>query len=111
MDRNRIRLVKMLLVILCLVVGVANGGNFKNGGGFNTRIADISDNLGRALNRAVDFENETYTENNETVHYTMEVHWDPKGFGDFYNITIFFMDLVLPKDIIPEGKSYFLILL
>lgn len=70
-----------------------------------TRIADIGDNLGRALTRAIDFPNDNFTDDKYNASYKMEVKFDSKGMAGLYNVTTFFMDLILPKDILPEGKD------
>lgn len=73
--------------------------------GYNHRIADISVNLGRALNKALEFENDTYTGfDAKNVTYNMSVTFDPKGMTGLYNITTFFMDLIQPKGLLPDGK-------
>lgn len=77
--------------------------------GFNSRIDDLSANLNRAINKALTFDNISYVKYEPNDTYVMRVVFDPKGMAGLYNITTFFMDLVLPKGIYPKGEFFILI--
>lgn len=71
------------------------------------RIADIGANLGRALDRSIQLENQTFTQHDSNVTNVMEVQFDPRGMQGLYNITKLFMDLVQkPDTLLPEGKNF-----
>lgn len=93
--------VKMTLLVIVLFVGTV---------GATSRFDGIGVNLNRALSRALDFDKVNYTKYVPNDTYVMRVIFDPKGMAGLYNITSYFMDLIQPKGVIPEGKSILILL-
>lgn len=74
-------------------------------GSFTSRINRISDNLNKALDDVLHFDGANYTELTEsaTYHSTAQ-HYQHKGLAGLYNLTVWFMDLLVKRDVYPEGK-------
>lgn len=70
---------------------------------FTTRIKHISTDLGKALNRILEYDDIEYTNFTENTHYLSKIEFNPKGMAGLYNMTHIFMDLIQSKELLPKG--------
>lgn len=96
--------------ILFVAVKVSDGGGLSGDISFATRINKISENLDQALSAVMIQGQPNYTNITDNATYISKIDFNPRGMAGLYNFTNAFMDLVLPRDIYPEGKRFFFII-
>jgi hypothetical protein len=99
-ERQRVNLVSLLVTVGVLFVAVR-----VSSGSFATRINKISENLDRALSEVLDQRLPNFTELTDNATYVSDANFDSKGMAGLYNFTVAFINLILPKDIYPEGED------
>ncbi|XP_068914419.1 prominin-like protein isoform X4 [Tenebrio molitor] len=97
-ERQRVNLVSLLVTVGVLFVAVR-----VSSGSFATRINKISENLDRALSEVLDQRLPNFTELTDNATYVSDASFDSRGMAGLYNFTVAFINLILPKDIYPEG--------
>lgn len=70
---------------------------------FTARINKISADLHKALGVALEHDGPNYTDLYENVTYHSVDLFNPKGMSGLYNITNMFMNVLISKEIYPEG--------
>lgn len=74
-------------------------------GSFVNHIDMISKNINfRLKNLFMSSSDVDYTEINKTASYYSTAKYNPKGMGGLFNLTNSFINWIVPKDFIPEGK-------
>ncbi|KAK9710591.1 Prominin [Popillia japonica] len=98
-ERLRINLVSLLVTCVVLFAGVklADGSFIRN-------INRISETLDRALfNVLEELEGPDYTAINVSATYYASTRFNPEGMAILYNLTNIFMDVLVNRDVYPEG--------
>lgn len=103
--QRRSRLNRLNLLITCSVLlltfALADGN-------FTKRINEIGKSLNRAIFEMLEMETTVYTEFNANVTYYSSTHFNPKGMGGLYNLTVLFMRLLQPEgQLYPEGEWFY----
>ncbi|XP_071052205.1 prominin-like protein isoform X2 [Onthophagus taurus] len=102
--RAKMNLLSVLIASLVLLSSVLCIGGTHPGGSFVRDISKISRNLDRALyNVLEDITGPVYTPVNISSTYYSSAKFNPRGMAGLYNITNIFMDILISKDIYPEG--------
>lgn len=99
-DRRAVNLFSLVVALglVAVAVKVADGS-------FTSRINRISDNLNKALDDVLHLDGANYTELVENASYHSNAqHYHHKGLAGLYNLTVWFMDLLVKRDVYPEGK-------
>lgn len=99
-ERLRINLVSLLVTCVVLFAGVklADGSFIRN-------INRISETLDRALfNVLEELEGPDYTAINVSATYYASTRFNPEGMAILYNLTNIFMDVLVNRDVYPEGN-------
>lgn len=68
------------------------------------KISRISEKIDRALSKVIDETKPDYKPLETNSVYYSDASFNPKGMAGLYNLTKVFLDLVLPENILPEGK-------
>ncbi|KAF5293671.1 hypothetical protein FQA39_LY03156 [Lamprigera yunnana] len=84
------------LCVLILAVQVANSN-------FTARINKISDDLHRRLGDALELDGPNFTDVFDNVTYNSVLKFNARGMGGLYNITNMFMNVIISKEVFPEG--------
>lgn len=112
----------LLIALLMPIPGVLSGGGRRGGTtpssiyhrtydpshSLATKMREISQNLEVRLNQIMASQAINYSYVNTTgLPYNSSTKFEPRGMGELYNFTNFFIDLIISKQLIPRGKFQF----